>query len=92
MKKELYNKILLQTEEAKTFGLSKLASNIEESISNVKDVSFTDLDNLVEKNLWNIALNLISYNEVESVDILKLEEVLDELKEIIISNIENSIK
>ena len=72
IKTSLYNKIQLQVEEAKEFGLTKLAE--QASIIESKDISFAELDNTIDENLWKIASNIINYSNANSVDIVKLFE------------------
>lgn len=90
LNKVIYNKLILQAEEAKEIGLNKLASAILNSVGpsyREEDISMKLSEN-VYNNLWKIALDVINYHDLESVDIQKVDEVITSLAENVIDQLE----
>jgi hypothetical protein len=94
--KAAYNKILLQAEEARDLGFDKLSSDVFSSIGSVaRDEQIVynevDLQNDVSKSIWKIAMDIVAYHDLKSIDIQNIDEVIGELSVHIVSNIENKL-
>lgn len=79
----IYNKLILQAEEAKEVGLTKLGKAVLSSVGATpreSDEEFTiTADQMKEKiyeNLWKAAMEVLVYHDVESADIQKLDDAL----------------
>lgn len=90
----LYNKLLLQAEEAKEQGLVKLAKAITDSIDyteNKKEYSYKQLKEDVHNDIWKLATNILSYYDIESIDSVKLDNILTSYAQRIINEVEDSL-
>jgi hypothetical protein len=92
----IYNKLLLQAEEAKELGLTKLASNINSAIGSMAEedknlYSFNELEGNLEKYLWKMSMETIKYYDLESVDVEKLQLVVEAMSEKFIEEINNTL-
>lgn len=86
MNKTIYYKLLLQAEEAKYRGFTKLADNILKSISLTEEpveYSYSSLHDDVVSDIWKLASHVINYYNLESVD----GERLDQLAQVIAGNV-----
>jgi hypothetical protein len=77
----IYNKLLAQAEEAKSQGLTKLASGILEAIGpypndESSQYSYSELQDDINRDMWKMATRLMHYYDVESVDAEKLNEAM----------------
>jgi len=88
LNKIIYNKLILQAEEAKDKGMTKLASNIFNSIgpipeddSELIEYNQAQLEKDIELDLWKIATNFLKYHDLKSVDAEKLNESIQILAE-----------
>jgi len=91
----IYKKILLQANEAKFQGLTKLASAVlggvgavpkedeEEMIYSSKNLK-EDLYN----GLWKLAFNVVGYHDLDTLDIEKLDSIIRSASEQFLNNIE----
>lgn len=83
--KTLYNKIKLQVEEAREFGLDKLASDYEDLLKsppgddNDRSTSYSELENDVEDNVRELVLKIAEYHKVDSVYIENLDKFVSDL-------------
>lgn len=80
MNKILYNKLLLQAEEAKARGMVKLAESIMDTANlneNFNEYSYSQLQDDVYKDMWKIASRLLTYYDINGVNIEKLDESLE---------------
>lgn len=89
----IYNKLLLQANEAQHQGLTKLAEAITESINDEPIVdnvtySYNQLKNDVYKDLWKVATKLIRYYNMSSVDTMKLHSDIETYAEKILDDLE----
>lgn len=89
----IYNKLLLEAEEAKFQGLTKLAEAISESIGDepIKDdVTYTyeSLKDDIYKDLWKITTNLIKYYKLKELNTLKLNKDLESYSEKVLEDLE----
>lgn len=92
----VYNKLVLQAEEAKDQGLTKLAEGISSTLTEDPEDSpstYSDeqLHDDVYKSLWAAASSVIKYYNVESVDAGKINDVLEDIVSIVVANVKNSI-
>ena len=96
MKKVIYNKLLLQAEEAKDQGLFKLASGILKAIESFPediDVKYEkdELNKDIYETLWQLVNNLIEYHNIESVDAQKVDSVIESFTEDFINQVEEAL-
>lgn len=92
----LYNKLLAQAEEAKTQGLTSLASGILEAIGpypndEESEYSRKQLEAEIHHDLWKIATRLLHYHNVESLDAEKLDEEIRIQAEKLVGGLEQVI-
>lgn len=92
----IYNKLLLQANEAKDIGLKKLGSAVLNSIGPLPEDEFHtyDLNELkddIYDGMWKLALNVLKYHNVDSVNIEKIDKVVDSFVSKFIEQIELSI-
>lgn len=94
----VYAKILLQTDEAKELGFNKLAERVlsvmgpyardeKEEVT----YAFTELEADIHNKLWKMAIDVMTYHDVQSVDIQKIDEAITSLAHVAIKAIENTI-
>lgn len=92
----IYNKLLLQAEEAKEQGMKKLADGILSALTAVPEdenikYSFSELDEDIYKGLWSLAANVIKYYDIDSVDSEKVNEVIEILSSKFIEELQVSL-
>ena len=92
----VYNKLLLQAEEAKEQGFVKLASGVFGSLGPVPEdeackYNSEQLGEDVYNGLWKLAACVIKYHDTDSVDAQKVHEVLEMLASKLIEQIETSL-
>lgn len=92
----IYNKLLLQAEEAKDLNMVKLATGILNSIGSMPEedkmsYNYNELEDDVYQGLWKLASCVIKYHDLESVDAEKVHEVLEIFASKLIENIEQSL-
>jgi hypothetical protein len=92
----VYNKLLLQAEEAKDQGLKKLAQGILGSLTPAPEeekISYGsgDLNDDIYHGLWALSTNVLKYYDLESVDAEKVNEVIEIFAEKFISDLENTL-
>ena len=95
LNKVIYNKLILQAEQAREFNMHKLANNILNTIGSIpKDNSeelekyaFTELEDDVSNLLWKIAYRVMDYYNLDSVDIKKIESCIDDLSDKVINEL-----
>ena len=94
--KIIYNKLLLQAQEAKYQGLNTLASGIFNAIGaypeeeNIK-YSYEELNEDVYKGLWKIAGNVIQYYDINRVDAEKVNNLIESFASQFIEELEGNI-
>lgn len=96
MNSTVYNKLLLQAEEAKEQGMKKLATGILSSLTALPEdettlYSSAELDQDIYNGLWALAANVIKYYDVDSVDSEKLNEVIETLASKFINEVQASL-
>jgi hypothetical protein len=92
----VYNKLVLQAEEAKELGLTKLASGISSSLGDSPEeqtgsYNFDELQGDVYQELWKVVACVIKYHNLESVDAEKVHEALESFANKLIEEVENSL-
>lgn len=92
----IYNKLLLQAEEAKEQGFNKLASNILEAIGDrcsdeIENCSYAQLKDDVCKEMWKIVRHLISFYDLQSVNAIELDKDINVWAEQVIEDVEQTL-
>ena len=92
----VYEKLILQAEEAKEQNMTKLASAILGSLTSAPEsekvlYSISDLNNDVYHDLWKVATNVLKYYDLESVDSEKVNEVIESLATKFVSELEHAL-
>lgn len=82
LKSTIYDKLLLQAEEAKEQDMKKLATGIMSALpaspdDEIKAYSHEELKDNIYNQLWKIAADVIGYYDLTSVDAEKVGEALD---------------
>lgn len=78
----IYNKLLLQAQEAKDQGMVKLASSVLNCIGALPEedkvqYSLYNLESDVHKEMWKVAASVLKYHDLTSVDIERLDSVIE---------------
>lgn len=96
--KIIYNKLLLQAEEAHEFGMTKLASGIltalEDGASDKntsEKYSYSELKDDLYKEMWKLVSKVISHHNTESLDAEKVSDLIDNMSEQFIEELESII-
>lgn len=92
----VYEKLILQAEEAKEQNMSKLAAVILGSLTpspEQESVTYAsgELNADIYRGLWKLATNVIKYYDLESVDAEKVNDTIEVLAEKFISDLEFSL-
>jgi hypothetical protein len=93
----IYNKLIIQAEEAKAQGMTKLAHNILGSICgspNDEEIQYSigDMQDEIQHELWRLASNVLKYYDTKSVDALKLNDIIESLADKFIEGVGGVIK
>lgn len=97
LNKVVYEKLVLQAQEAKEIGLTKLGETVLSAIGAVSredeviTYSHSELTEDIYHNLWKVALNIAQYYDVDSIDIQKIDESLELMAMKVRSEIENTM-
>lgn len=93
----VYQKILLQAQEAKLRDMKKLAGAVlgglapapaEEKIT----YSFTDLKENVYNGLWKLAFDVVGYHDLNTADIEKLDKAIVYATDNFVKEIEHALE
>jgi cyanate lyase len=92
----LYNKLLLQAEEAKEVGMHKLGSAIMNTLGPISEdesvqYNYEQLEDDVYQGLWRVATCVLKYHDLKSADATKVHEVLESLASKLIKEVEQSL-
>jgi hypothetical protein len=92
----IYNKLLLQAQEARNQKLNKLAAGIMNAIGpmpedEVVSYSYQQLQNDVYEGMWKLATHVIKYYDVESADASKLHDSLETLAEKFVEELQRTL-
>ena len=92
----LYNKLLLQAQEANDIGYEKLGQAINEAIGSVPDesleYSYEELSDDMYKEMWKITASICNYYNVTSLDAKALDPFMEDLSKEIIAKLEGKLK
>lgn len=96
LNKQLYNRLLVQAQEAKSYHMDKLASRVITSLGSLPEednVSYDlkEVKDDIHQGMWNIATCLLKYHDISHVDIEKLDNILGYLTTSFINEIEESL-
>ena len=98
LNKIIYNKLVLQAEEAKNTNLTKLASGVLGGVgsfprneSELFTYSENEYSSDVYNTLWKVALSSIKYYDLKSVDIQKIDDILIVIAEKIMQDLEDQL-
>ena len=89
----IYNKLLLQAEEAKNQNMDKLSDGIlsaiaQEPSDEQTSYCYSDLNNDIYCGLWKLSSNIIKYHNLESVDAQKIDGIIEVLANKFINELE----
>lgn len=89
----IYQKLLLQAQEAKLREMKKLSNAILSGLgptSAEEKVTYSskDLEEDVYKGLWKLAFDVIGYHDLESADIEKIDKIISFASENFIKEVE----
>lgn len=93
----IYNKLLLQAEEAKYKGMTKIASGIVDAIGSSPEYdkvtySTVELDEDIYRGLWKLAACILKYHDTSSVNVEQLDEVIESMAAKFVDEIELSLE
>jgi hypothetical protein len=94
----IYNKIVVQAEEAELLGFTDLSKNINQAVKEanvISDNSYQysrkELSEDVKCNIWKSALAVIGYHNLNSIDVGRLSEVIDDMADKVSDAIEEKL-
>lgn len=92
----VYNKLLLQADEASDQEMHKLAKAVKGSLTaNPEDeevnYALGEMNNDVYSGLWKLATCVMKYYNVESADVQKINEAIESLASRFVSEVETSL-
>lgn len=95
--KTIYNKLLLQAEEAKHRDMDELSNNVLSSIGSYPEDSKenynpSEYENDIRSLLWKSAMNTIKYHDVKSADIIELQDTINYLSDKVIKELRATLK
>ncbi len=96
LNKTAYSKMVLQAEEARELGLKSLADNVFGAVGAVardEKITYSDeqLANDVNGALWKVAVDIIAYHDLDSIDIQKVDGVIQAIAGNVIEAIEGEL-
>lgn len=97
LNKIMYKKLLAQAEEAKEQGFEKLAGGVLTALGPAyreEEVKYSEksLKEAIYKSLWNDALLVLAYHDLQSADIQKLDETVKYLTEKVSQELESTLE
>jgi hypothetical protein len=89
----IYNKLLLQAEEAESQGLVKLAESIRNAIGEKPEndicfYSYRDLEDDITNKLWELACCVLKYYDLKSVDAQQINSLVESYSSKFLSELE----
>ena len=92
----IYNKLILQAKEAEEQGLTKLAFGVLNSIGSVPEdenhnYNYDQLQDDIYNGLWKLANCVIKYHDLNSADVIRINQTLESLAEKVIEEVEHSL-
>ncbi len=95
MNKIINDRLKLQAEQAERQGMIKLAKAVNEIVVaslDKKEYSYSEMNDEIHKDLWKIASKLITYYDLNNIDIEKMNSSLVSWAETIIDDIERTLE
>lgn len=92
----VYNKLLLQGEEAREQKLTKLASGVLGALSPSPEEELVtyaneEMNDDVHRGLWRLATCVLKYHDISSVDAEKLNQVIESFASKFVDEVEVSL-
>ena len=96
LNKIIYNKLLIQAEEAKDRGMVKLANGIFDAIGShpndeTLEYSYGQLKEGMYNDFWKVATKLIHYYDLDSADVEKIDAAITSFASKITQELEAAI-
>lgn len=92
----LHNKLILQAEEAKIQGFEKLAERVLDAVNNttedIKEYSYSEFKEDINHDLWKLATRFLSFYDLKSVDVSKIDNIITILASNVIDELENVLE
>ncbi len=94
--KKLYDRLVLQAEEAEKLGMNKIASNVLETaepfLENESiEYSYADLENDISKDIWKMATRLFNYYQINNIDIKEFNKIVEASAETLLDELEDAL-
>jgi hypothetical protein len=90
----LKNKLLLQAEEAKEQGMTKLGQAIMDAVdetSTEEKYSYSQMNDEIHSDLWKIATHLMKYYNLQSVNADQLDKIVVAWSDKLVEDLELSL-
>ena len=92
----IYDKLILQANEAKEQGLTKIAAGILGAVGSVPEdeqvsYAYDELKEDLYEGMWKSAANVLKYYDLNSVDAGKLSDTLESLAERFLDEVEKTL-
>lgn len=92
----MYHKLIIQANEAKVRGLTKLASAIFNAVGAVPEdenvhYNYQQLENDIYQGMWRLATHVIKYYDVDSADAGKVNDRIEVLAGKFLQDLETSL-
>lgn len=92
----MYNKLVLQAEEAQEVGLTKLAGAVFDALPKQADdghkvFNYEELEHAVYYKIWKAALDVVAYYDFDTLDIQKIDDMLKDTAKQLIKKVETGI-
>jgi hypothetical protein len=98
LKEKTHVVMVMQANEAKELGFEKLGDVVLNAVgpitreeNELQSYAYTELEEDTYKKLWKIAMEVISYHDVEFPDIQNIDDAVSELVDTVIAQVEESI-
>jgi hypothetical protein len=92
MNKIVYNKLVLQAEEARSRGLTKLAENITSSLSKeTREYTSIELNDNIKNNLWKLAGQVIEYYNLKSANAEEIDLLLSDFASTLVDGLKDTL-
>lgn len=93
----VYNKLLLQAQEAREQGMIRLADAIEDAIGNEPafekmEYSYGQMNEDIHKDLWKLATKLMIYYDLDSIPVELLDRSIISWAAILTDDIEKTLE
>ena len=93
----VYNRLVLQAQEAKNQNLDKLSNGILQCVGpfpeeNNEEFSQDQLKEAIYNSLWKIATDVINYYDLQTPDALKIDRTLETLSDKVLDEIKKTLE